>query len=114
MLSFSPRDVLDEILDLTESVSEGFPTYFSKYIDKASNHRPAAKLHYSAIRDENISWIQSFHAARIQQVVGRHLLLLSSRIPQGTELGRLLFLVYINDLPSKISSLVRLFYCTEL
>ena len=32
MVSFSavlffPRDVLDEILDLTESVSEGFPTY---------------------------------------------------------------------------------------
>ena len=27
MLSFSPRDVLDEILDLVESVSEGFPTY---------------------------------------------------------------------------------------
>ena len=28
MLSFSPRDVLDEIWDLIESVSEGFPTYF--------------------------------------------------------------------------------------
>ena len=27
MLSFFPRDVLDEILDLTDSVSEGFPTY---------------------------------------------------------------------------------------
>ena len=27
MLSFFPRDVLDEILDLTESVSGGFPTY---------------------------------------------------------------------------------------
>ena len=27
MLSFSPRDVLDEILDIMESVSEGFPTY---------------------------------------------------------------------------------------
>ena len=26
MLSFFPRDVLDEILDLIESVSEGFPT----------------------------------------------------------------------------------------
>ena len=25
---FSPRDVLNEILDLIESVSEGFPTYF--------------------------------------------------------------------------------------
>ena len=28
MLSFFPRDVLDEILDFIESVSEGFPTYF--------------------------------------------------------------------------------------
>ena len=27
MLSLFPRDVLDEILDLIESVSEGFPTY---------------------------------------------------------------------------------------
>ena len=29
MLSFFPRDVLDEILNLIESVSEGFPTYSS-------------------------------------------------------------------------------------
>ena len=28
MLSFSPWDVLDEILNLIDSVSEGFPTYF--------------------------------------------------------------------------------------
>ena len=27
MLSFFPRDVLDEILNLIESVSEGFPSY---------------------------------------------------------------------------------------
>ena len=27
MLSFFPRGVLDEILDLIESVSEGFPSY---------------------------------------------------------------------------------------
>ena len=27
VLSFFPRDVLDENLDLIESVSEGFPTY---------------------------------------------------------------------------------------
>ena len=29
MLSFIPRDVLDEIWDLIESVSEGFPSYSS-------------------------------------------------------------------------------------
>ena len=28
MLSFFPRDVLGEILNLIESVSEGFPSYF--------------------------------------------------------------------------------------
>ena len=28
MLSFFPRGVLDEILNLIESVSEGFPSYF--------------------------------------------------------------------------------------
>ena len=30
VLSFFPRDVLDEILNLIESVSEDFPSYFSK------------------------------------------------------------------------------------
>ena len=30
MLFIFPRDVLDEIWDLIESVSEGFPTYFYK------------------------------------------------------------------------------------
>ena len=28
---FSPRDILDEILNLIESVSEGFPTYSRIY-----------------------------------------------------------------------------------
>ena len=32
MLSFFPRDVLDEIWDLIESVSEGFPIYSSTVV----------------------------------------------------------------------------------
>ena len=32
MLSFFPRDVLDEILNLTESVSEEFPSYSSTLV----------------------------------------------------------------------------------
>ena len=32
VLSFFPRDVLDEILNLIESVSEGFPSYSYSYI----------------------------------------------------------------------------------
>ena len=33
VLSFFPRDVLDEILNLIGSVSEGFPSYSCRYGD---------------------------------------------------------------------------------
>ena len=36
VLSFFPRDVLDEILNLIGSVSEGFPSYFYCYCDISS------------------------------------------------------------------------------
>ena len=35
MLSFSPPDVLDDIWDLIESVSEGFLTYFHSFHNKS-------------------------------------------------------------------------------
>ena len=35
MLSFFPRGVLDEILNLIESVSEGFPSYSFKWSNKS-------------------------------------------------------------------------------
>ena len=35
VLSFFPRDVLDEILNLIGSVSEGFPSYFYNNFRKA-------------------------------------------------------------------------------
>ena len=34
MLSFFPRGVLDEILNLIESVSEGFPSYSFEYLER--------------------------------------------------------------------------------
>ena len=34
MLSFFPRGVLDEILNLIESVSEGFPSYYCMFYTK--------------------------------------------------------------------------------
>ena len=40
VLSFFPRDVLDEILNLIESVSKGFPTYSDPV-----NHQGKHKQH---------------------------------------------------------------------
>ena len=40
MFSFLPRDVLDEIWDLIESVSEGFPPYSWLYAEKAHPESP--------------------------------------------------------------------------
>ena len=34
VLSFFPRGVLDEILNLIESVSEGFPSYSFRFVSK--------------------------------------------------------------------------------
>ena len=50
MLSFFPRDLLDEIWDLIESVSEGFPTYFSMHIHVCGYPlgRTGFKEHFSA------------------------------------------------------------------
>ena len=37
VLSFFPRDVLDEILNLIESVAEDFPSYFCLFSLSVSN-----------------------------------------------------------------------------
>ena len=48
MLSFSPLDVLDEILNLIESVSEDFPSYswLSKLYTNIQQAKQQAKLDY--------------------------------------------------------------------
>ena len=69
--------------------------------------------HILCIDDKIWTWISNFLKQRKQRVVvdgiQSDLVTVDSGVPQGTVFGPILFLLHINDLPSVISSKVRLF-----
>ena len=110
-------------LDLAKGLNDGEQIDavlldFSKAFDKVPHQRLLEKLCHFGVRDSLNKWIADFLADRQQEVVleGTHFNAtnITSGIPQGTVLGPLLFLVYINDMPEKISSTTRLFAGTKL
>ena len=86
---------------------------FSKAFDVVPHQRFLHKLDHYGIRGTTPNWIQNFLTNRTQKVVvdgsSTESARVQSGVPQGTVLGPLLILTYINNLPSTVSSQVCLF-----
>ena len=86
---------------------------FTKAFDKVPHKRLIHKLNYYGITGSIATWIETFLTGRTQQAVVNGATssstIVTSGIPQGTVLGPLLFLLYINDVPDNLSTSVRLF-----
>ena len=86
---------------------------FAKAFDKVLHRRLLHKLDYYGIRESTHKWINSWLFWRTQQVVldgqAADPVLVLSSVPQGSVLGLILILIFINDLLDNIRSSVRLF-----
>ena len=101
-------EVLDHVGSLLDDGKQVDMIYrdMFKAFDKVNHSCLLQKLHEFGLRGSLIEWFSSYLMGRYQRVTvlgeTSDTLPVSSRVPQGSILGPMLYLIYVNNLPDSV------------